>query len=101
VSTPVAYRKPGRFADERFRARRKAWLRRVWWAFPLVAVFQISLVLIVAAIFAPADLSFYLGLAIGVAAGTVLVLVDSPPHHVERWRQGAQGERPRRALCGR
>jgi hypothetical protein len=93
VSTPVAYRKPGRFADERFRARRKAWLRRVWWAFPLVAVFQISLVLIVAAIFAPADLSFYLGLAIGVAAGTVLVLVDSPPHHVERWRQGAQGEK--------
>lgn len=29
----------------------------------------------------------------GLAFGVVLTLVDSPPHHIERWRQGAQGEK--------
>jgi hypothetical protein len=30
---------------------------------------------------------------LGVAAAMVMTLADSPPHYIERWRQGAQGEK--------
>jgi hypothetical protein len=93
MATDVATRRAGQFALDRFRTRRKAWLRRVWWIFPLVAVFQVALVVGFAAVFQPERMSFFLGLGVGIAFAMVAVLADSPPHHVERWRQGAQGER--------
>jgi hypothetical protein len=38
-------------------------------------------------------LAFNLGLGCGAALTFVFVLVDAPPDRVERWRQGADGER--------
>ena len=40
----------------------------------------------------PQHIAFYLGIGVGAAAASVLCLWDSPPAHIERWRQGAQGE---------
>src|SRR3954453_4360684 len=99
VSAQVFRRGPGEFAERRFRERRNAWLRRIWWVFPLMAVVEIAVILIFAVIFGRSHLSFYVGLAVGIAAATVLVLADSPPQHIERWRHGARGEKgTRRAL---
>jgi hypothetical protein len=33
------------------------------------------------------------GVALGAGLGTVMVLFDSPPAHIERWRTGADGEK--------
>jgi Nuclease-related domain len=38
VASELVERKPGQFAEERFRARKKAWLRRIWWVLPLGAL---------------------------------------------------------------
>jgi hypothetical protein len=93
VSTEVSSRVPGEFAEKRFRERRNAWLRRVWWVFSLMAIAEIAVVLIFAVIFGRAHPSLYVGLVVGLAAATVLVVADSPPQHIERWRQGARGEK--------
>jgi hypothetical protein len=45
------------------------------------------------ALLAPEHLGFYWGLGIGVAFAITAALIDSPPHHIERWRQGAEGEK--------
>jgi hypothetical protein len=83
----------GKFADDRFRARRRAWWRRVWWIFPALAAFEVAVVVGVGALVQPEHLAFYWGLGLGVAVAMVMTLADSPPHHIERWRQGVQGEK--------
>ena len=55
----------GQFARERFRARRRAWRRRVWWLIVLVGLLPI----------------------------VVEILFDSPPARIENWRTGAEGEK--------
>lgn len=83
----------GRFARERFRARRHAWRRRLWWAFPLVAVLPIAVELPIATLTHPSHQGFWIGIGIGAGMAAALVLFDSPPAHVEKWRVGAEGER--------
>lgn len=83
----------GKFADERFRARRRAWRRRVWWIFPALAVFEVAVCVGLGLLLQPENMGFFWGLGLGLAAGMVMVLADSPPHHIERWRQGAEGEK--------
>ncbi len=83
----------GQFADERFRARRRAWWRRVWWIFPTLAVFEVAVCVGLGLLLQPEHMGFFWGFGLGLAAAIVMVLADSPPHHIERWRQGAEGEK--------
>ena len=93
VSTEVIGREAGHFADRRFRERRRAWLRRVWWALPLGVVPVVAACLGLALLLAPQRLGFFVGFGVGAAAAMVLILIDSPPWHIERWRLGAEGEK--------
>ena len=83
----------GAFAENRFKDRRRAWRRRIWWAFPLVAGFEIAVGLGFTFAFHPPHAAFYVGFTFGVTVGMLLALADSPPHHIERWRSGAEGEK--------
>jgi hypothetical protein len=91
-SGPVA-RKPGQFADERFRARHRAWLRRVGWLLAAVAVGELAVTVAVGALLQPQRISLYWGLGLGIALTTLIALGDSPPEHIDRWRRGAYGEK--------
>ena len=92
-------RRPGQFAEERFKLRRRAWQRRIWWVLPLVVVVLFAPALAIAAVLDPAHVEFSIGLAIGAAAAMALCCLDAPPQHIERWRTGAEGEkRTARAL---
>jgi hypothetical protein len=93
VGRGVASVKAGSFAEERFRARRRAWRRRIWWVFPPFALILVGICVGLGVLLRPEDVSFFLGLAIGLAVAMTVVIADSPPHHIERWRQGAEGEK--------
>ena len=86
-------RKPGQFADEQFRLRHRAWLRRVWWVLPLAAVGVAVVPIALALLLGTGHPGFYAGLGVGAAVAMTLCLADAPPQHVERWRTGADGER--------
>lgn len=89
---PAAF-EAGGFARERFRSRRRAWRRKVWWAFPLVAGLPIVVELLIAVMVHPAHQGIWISFGIGAGLGATLVLFDSPPTHIERWRTGADGEK--------
>ena len=92
-------RRPGQFAEERFKLRRRAWRRRIWWVLPLVVVVVFGPAIAIAGVINPGHFDFYVGLAIGAAAAMALYCLDSPPQHIENWRTGADGEkRTARAL---
>ena len=86
-------RRPGQFAEERFKLRRRAWQRRIWWVLPFVVVVLLAPAVAIAAVVNPAHIDVYVGLAIGAAAAMAVCCLDSPPQHIERWRTGAEGER--------
>jgi Nuclease-related domain len=83
----------GRFAEERFRARRRAWWRRVWWIFPTLAALEVAVCVGIGALVQPEHVPFYWGFGLGIAVTMVMTFADSPPNHIERWRQGFQGEK--------
>jgi hypothetical protein len=83
----------GGFADKRFRTRRGVWRRRFWWVFPVVVAVPIAIELPIALLTHASHGGFWTGLALGAGAGAGWVMFDSPPHHVERWRTGADGEK--------
>lgn len=85
-------RKPGGFAEKRYRERRKSWLRRVWWALPFVFL-PVPVVVVLGLILQGHVSGFLWGLAIGLSTGAVIVILDSPPSYIARWRAGAEGER--------
>jgi hypothetical protein len=93
MASHVASTEAGAFAEKRFRARRRAWRRRIWWAFPPFAAILVALPVGFGHLLAPEQLGFYWGLGLGLALAVTLVLIDTPPHHIERWRQGAEGEK--------
>lgn len=93
VSTETIDRRAGDFAERRFRERRRAWRRRVWWALPLSVLPVVAAGVGVALLLAPGQSGFFVGFGVGAAAAMVLILIDSPPWHIERWRLGAEGER--------
>ena len=84
VATDAVHRKAGKFADERFRARRRAWLRRVGWAIPIAAVPQVGITAGLGLLLQPEHVAFYWGAGIGSAAALAICLADSPPNHIER-----------------
>jgi len=83
----------GGFAQRRFNHRRRAWRLRFWWTFPLVAVLPIAIELPIALFTHAPHRGFWTGLGLGAGLAAALVLFDSPPAHVERWRSGADGEK--------
>ncbi|MEA2371438.1 MAG: hypothetical protein QOH12_1832 [Solirubrobacteraceae bacterium] len=93
VGTTALDRRPGQFAEERFKARRRAWLRRVWWAFPLAALVVVATTVGLALALTPKHPGLTIGFGVGAAVGMVMALIDSPPAHIERWRAGAEGEK--------
>jgi Nuclease-related domain len=93
VSSDAARRSPGQFARERFRERRRAWRRRIWWILPLAAAFEIAVATGFGLLLQPQRLELYVGIGIGIALAMVMIFLDSPPAHIERWRQGAEGEK--------
>jgi hypothetical protein len=86
-------RKPGQFADERFRARHRAWLKRVQWLLAAVALGELAVAVALGALLQPHHIGFYWGLGLGIASTTLIALGDSPPEHIDRWRRGADGEK--------
>lgn len=93
MSTDEARLRAGGFARERFKVRRRAWRRRFWWAFPLIAILPIAVELPIALLTHPSHRGFWIGIGIGAGTAAALVLFDSPPPHIERWRSGGDGEK--------
>jgi hypothetical protein len=60
---------------------------------PLVAAFELAVGLGFTFAFHPPHVAFYVGFTFGVTLGMLFAPADSPPHHVERWRTGAEGEK--------
>jgi hypothetical protein len=64
----------------------------VWWVFAVGAALLFGIFALVG-LFAGEHLGFWLGAGFGSALTLLVVLIDSPPHRIERWREGAEGER--------
>jgi hypothetical protein len=85
-------RQAGQFAQERFRQRKRAWLRRIRWLWPIAVMFYVGLCVAMGLIVG-GPMPLFWGLGLGAAIATVLWSIDSPPSHIERWREGADGEK--------
>jgi hypothetical protein len=77
----------------RFRDRRRVWRRRHWWVFPLLAVVPIAVELPIALLTHAHHSGLLIGVGLGAGAAAAMILFDSPPAQVERWRIGAEGEK--------
>lgn len=86
-------RRAGEFAQARFRVRRRVWRRRI--VVPLVGTATVEAVVLVALgyLVQPSWLQVWIGFAAGMALTMIVAFEDSPPSHIERWREGADGER--------
>jgi hypothetical protein len=93
VPAHAAERKAGQFAAERFDRRYGAWMRRVWWALPLAALPLVGTSVMLGLLFYDEHMEFFWGLGLGAGFTFAVALAQSPPAHIERWRQGAEGER--------
>lgn len=85
--------KAGQFAAERYDLRHRAWLRRVWWVLPLVALPLVAIFVMFGLLFQRQHMEFFWGLGFGAGFTFAVALAQSPPAHIERWRLGAEGER--------
>jgi hypothetical protein len=92
VAVSKTHARPGQFALQRFRTRRRVWRRRIWWVLAMVGAAEVAIVAILGAALQPEHFELYLGIGLGIAVTMTMVFFDSPPHHIERWRQGAEGE---------
>ena len=57
-----------------------------------VAAAEVGIATALGAVLQPDRLELYSGIGIGVALAMAVMFLDSPPHYIERWRQGAEGE---------
>ena len=60
---------------------------------PLAVAPVVAVSLALALLLVPERSGFFVGFGVGAAAALVVILFDSPPWHIERWRLGAEGER--------
>lgn len=99
MATQTSDRKPGQFADERFRRRRRAWRKRIGWILAVTAIVEIAFVVGMGLLLRSSDMAFFWGSGIGIALTFIAFALESPPAYIENWRQGAEGEkRTARAL---
>jgi hypothetical protein len=54
---------------------------------------EVAIFALLSFVFRPEHLELFLGMGLGATLAMAIILFDSPPHHIERWRQGAEGER--------
>src|SRR2546425_1787774 len=82
----------GRYAEERYRRGLRGWRSRTR---PILVLFLGPFVLagVVGGLFAGHLLSWGMGLICGVGAGVWMTMRDSPPGYIEKWHDGAEGER--------
>lgn len=82
----------GRGARRRYRTAASRWRRRVlwriWWILALLLLAGLALPVV-----SGAGLWPDLGLSVGALIGALIALLDSPPHRIELWRTGYEGER--------
>jgi hypothetical protein len=81
----------GRRAERRYRELRGRWRRRVLWRFRLVVWPVMALSLLGAAL--PSHWRWLAGFLGGASYAFWLHLRDAVPQHIERWLDGANGER--------
>jgi Nuclease-related domain len=58
----------------------------------MVSAAEVAIVAILGAALQPEHFELNLGIGLGIAITMTMVFFDSPPHHIERWRHGAEGE---------
>ncbi|MBV8999994.1 MAG: hypothetical protein JO304_13090 [Solirubrobacterales bacterium] len=78
----------GRFALARYRQRHRAWLRRVWWIFALVAIAPLAAAVGVGWLLNAGDMQFLWGAGLGGSA-TALMMLTGPTcsyRAVAAWR---------------
>jgi hypothetical protein len=73
--------------------RRRVWRRRFWWAFAVVLLAPIAVELPIALLTHAQYRGFWAGVALGAGVGAAMVIFDSPPGYIERWRTGSDGEK--------
>lgn len=75
-------RKARQFAADRYNARYRAWLRRVWWALPLVALPMVAILVSSGLLFYSQHTGLFwgLGLAAGLAFAAVLAQSVTAAH---------------------
>jgi hypothetical protein len=83
----------GRSAQFKFRAISRHWRKRVCRRPWLVYASFVALVSLAAALERHTLWTLGIGVALGGLIVGLLVLLDSPPAHVEHWRSGYEGER--------
>jgi hypothetical protein len=88
------FRRPraGRRAEERYRELRRAWRRRVLWRFRLV-VWPLLVLSLVGGALLPGIWRWFAGFLGGACYSFWLYARDAVPVHIERWMDGAQGEK--------
>lgn len=95
VSTADDQGAAGGFALDRFRARRRAWRRRVWWAVVVVGLLPIAFEILLTLLINKHS-GFIYGFGLGAGLATMLILFDSPPARIENWRTGGPEPRARK-----
>jgi hypothetical protein len=65
----------------------------VWWVAPLIGLVELAVAIGLGRALQPTHLEFYAGMGVGIAITITMVFWDSPPHHIDRWRLGAEGEK--------
>ena len=82
----------GRSAQERYRARYRAWRARTR-LLRLAALLPVPLVMLAFASVWPAFSQFAFGVAVGSTITFALAITLAVPEHIERWQWGAEAER--------
>lgn len=101
MRTHVAERKAGQFAAERYNARHRAWLRRVWSALPLVALPMAAILVSFGLFFYSRHMEFLLGLGWAPDSRSQL---PWPSHHPRTSNAGSRAPKANERQhepCGR
>jgi hypothetical protein len=92
MASGVLERKPGEYAMDRFRRRRRAWLARVWWRILLVAAALVTAIGVLGLIMPAQIRPLFWAAGFGGTFVLLVALVEFGPAHIESWRVGAEGE---------
>jgi Ca2+/Na+ antiporter len=86
-------RRAGSAARLHFKRTRRAWRRRVFRRVALPVYVLLFAIFIAEFSLGDFSIHWWFGVAFGFLMTAFLALRDAPPHHIENWRTGAEGER--------